>query len=81
MNARDKGRVPVLAVLPRVLRLALRTIVVFKARSVFIVLAVAFGVAALTVIVAAMEGAGRKAEELADTFGPSAIFVAGGNLM
>ncbi len=81
MNSRDKGRVPVLAVLPRVLRLALRTIVVFKARSVFIVLAVAFGVAALTVIVAAMEGAGRKAEELADTFGPSAIFVAGGNLM
>jgi putative ABC transport system permease protein len=81
MNARDKGRVPVLAVLPRVLRLALRTIVVFRARSVFIVLAVAFGVAALTVIVAAMEGAGRKAEELADTFGPSAIFVAGGNLM
>lgn len=81
MNSRDKGRVPVLAVLPRVLRLALRTIVVFRARSVFIVLAVAFGVAALTVIVAAMEGAGRKAEELADTFGPSAIFVAGGNLM
>lgn len=81
MNWRDKGRVPVLAVLPRVLRLALRTIVVFRARSVFIVLAVAFGVAALTVIVAAMEGAGRKAEELADTFGPSAIFVAGGNLM
>ncbi|MEG6504840.1 ABC transporter permease [Nitratidesulfovibrio sp. 1201_IL3209] len=81
MSARDKGRVPVLAVLPRVLRLALRTIVVFRARSVFIVLAVAFGVAALTVIVAAMEGAGRKAEELADTFGPSAIFVAGGNLM
>lgn len=81
MNARDRDRVPVLTVLPRVLRLALRTIVVFRARSVFIVLAVAFGVAALTVIVAAMEGAGRKAEELADTFGPSAIFVAGGNLM
>ncbi|CCH48485.1 ABC transporter permease [Pseudodesulfovibrio piezophilus] len=69
------------AIFPRILKLSLKALWVFKARTLFILLAVALGVGALTIITAAMEGASKKAEEMAETFGPSAIFVAGGNLM
>jgi len=70
-----------LALFPRIFRLSLKALWVFKARTIFILLAVALGVGALTIITAAMEGASKKAEEMAETFGPSAIFVAGGSLM
>ena len=49
--------------------------------SVFIVCAISLGIAALTVIMASMEGASRKAEELAAKFGPTSINIIGGNLV
>lgn len=68
-------------ILRRIFTQSAMSLAVYKARTFFIVAAVAMGIGALTVIVAAMGGASRKAEELADTFGPTAIFIAGGNLM
>lgn len=47
-------------------------------RSFFVVSAVALGIAALTIIVAALEGAERKAEEITDMFGPDAVLVFSG---
>ena len=66
---------PVLAY--RSLQLAMSSLWRFKLRSVLILSAVALAVTALTVIVATMEGAERKAEELALKFGPTAVNVLG----
>ena len=51
-----------------------------KARSFFVVAAVAMGIAALTVIVASVDGARRKALEIVDFFGPDAVLVLGGDI-
>ncbi|HWR04232.1 MAG TPA: ABC transporter permease [Humidesulfovibrio sp.] len=51
----------------------------YKARSLFVILGVGFGVASLTLIVTAVDGAERKAVELVEWFGPDAALVFGGN--
>jgi putative ABC transport system permease protein len=51
----------------------------YKLRSFFVVLGVAFGIASLTLIVTAVDGANRKATEMVETFGPDAALVFGGN--
>jgi len=53
----------------------------FKLRSFFVVLGVAFGIASLTLIVTAVDGANRKAMEIVDMFGPESALVFGGNIM
>lgn len=52
----------------------------YRLRSAFVVAAVALGIASLTVIVAAIDGAERKALEIVDYFGPDAVFVLGGDI-
>lgn len=52
----------------------------YKLRSAFVVLAVALGIAALTIIIAAVDGARRKALEIVEWFGPDAVLVFGGNI-
>jgi len=59
--------------------MALAAVLAYKARSLFVVLGVGFGVAALTLIVTAVDGAERKAVELVEWFGPDAALVFGGN--
>lgn len=51
-----------------------------KTRSLFVVAGVALGIASLTVIVAAVDGADRKATEIVSHFGPDAVLVLGGNI-
>jgi len=53
----------------------------FKLRSFFVILGVAFGIASLTLIVTAVDGANRKAMEIVDMFGPDSALVFGGNFM
>lgn len=65
----------------RILVQAQRAIRAYWTNSVFIVCAISLGIAALTVILASMEGASRKAEELAAKFGPTSINIIGGNLV
>jgi putative ABC transport system permease protein len=57
-----------------------RALLAHKARSLFVVAAVAMGIAALTVIVASVDGARRKALEIVDFFGPDAVLVLGGDI-
>jgi putative ABC transport system permease protein len=59
--------------------MALLALFAHKARSLFVVAAVAMGIAALTVIVASVDGARRKALEIVDFFGPDAVMVLGGD--
>lgn len=52
----------------------------YKVRSFFVILGVGFGVAALTLIVTAVDGAERKTNEIAEWFGPDAALIFGGNI-
>jgi putative ABC transport system permease protein len=52
----------------------------YRLRSSFVASGVALGVAALTIIVASIDGANRKAMEMVHMFGPDAAFVLGGNI-
>jgi putative ABC transport system permease protein len=60
--------------------MAAQALFAHKARSLFVVAAVAMGIAALTVIVASVDGARRKALEIVDFFGPDAVLVLGGDI-
>ena len=59
--------------------MGLEAVWAFKLRSIFVVLGVAFGIASLTLIVTAVDGANRKAVEMVDMFGPDAALIFGGN--
>jgi putative ABC transport system permease protein len=59
--------------------MGLEAVWAFKLRSIFVVLGVAFGIASLTLIVTAVDGANRMAVNMVDMFGPDAALVFGGN--
>jgi putative ABC transport system permease protein len=61
--------------------MALEALWSFRLRSCFVILGVAFGIAGLTLIVTAVDGANRKAVEMVEMFGPDAALVFGGNFM
>lgn len=63
----------------RALRMAFFALGAYRLRSLFVVAAVSLGIASLTVIVAAVDGASKKAEEITDMFGPDAVLVFGGS--
>ncbi len=64
----------------RVVGMSLRSLWAFKLRSVFVISATALGIASLTIIVASVDGAQKKAREITDFFGPEAIFLLGGDV-
>ncbi len=64
----------------RITSMGLGAVWAFKLRSFFVVLGVAFGIAGLTLIVTAVDGANRKAMEIVDMFGPDSALIFGGNI-
>lgn len=70
-----------LRLISRILSMGLGAVWAFKLRSLFVVLGVAFGIASLTLIVTAVDGANRKATEIVDMFGPDSALIFGGNFM
>lgn len=60
--------------------MARRALWAAKTRSLFVVAGVALGIASLTIIVASIDGAERKANEMVQIFGPDAVLVLGGNI-
>lgn len=64
----------------RTLRMAGAALWAYRLRSCFVILGVALGIASLTIIVAAVDGAERKAYEIVDIFGPDAVFIFGGDI-
>lgn len=64
----------------RIAALAMGAILAYRLRSAFIIAGVALGVAALTIIVASVDGAQKKARQVVEWFGPDAAFVIGGDI-
>jgi len=63
----------------RILGQALRAVLALRLRSFFCILSVAIGISAITIIVAATEGAYQKAFEIVASFGPDSIMIVGGS--
>ena len=63
----------------RTVRQSLEAVIAFKMRTMFCLLSVALGIGSITIIVAATEGAYKKAFDIVETFGPDAILVLGGS--
>jgi putative ABC transport system permease protein len=57
---------------------SIRAVRAFKLRTLFCLVSVALGISSITVIVAATEGAYKKAFEIVDRFGPDSLLVLGG---
>ncbi|MFO7595400.1 MAG: ABC transporter permease [Desulfocurvibacter africanus] len=70
-----------IARLERIGRMAAQALWAYRLRSLFVVLGVGLGIASLTIIVAAVDGAQRKAREITENFGPDAAFVLGGDVL
>ena len=62
----------------RIVRMALYVLRAYRLRSAFVIAAIALGIASLTIIIASIDGAERKADEIVEMFGPDAVFVIGG---
>jgi putative ABC transport system permease protein len=62
-----------------ILSQSLQAVVALKIRTFFCTLSIAIGISAITIIVAATEGAYQKAFEIVETFGPDSIFIIGGS--
>jgi putative ABC transport system permease protein len=62
----------------RIISQSLKAVKAFKLRTLFCLLSVSLGIASISVIVAATEGAYKKALEIVDRFGPDALLVFGG---
>jgi putative ABC transport system permease protein len=71
---------PLARQLERLRVMAFQAVWAYKVRSFFVILGVGFGVASLTLIVTAVDGAERKAVEIVEWFGPDAALVFGGNI-
>jgi putative ABC transport system permease protein len=62
----------------KILFQSIRAVRAFKLRTIFCLVSVALGISSITVIVAATEGAYKKAFEIVDRFGPDSLLVFGG---
>ncbi len=58
---------------------SIRAIQAFRLRTLFCLLSVALGISSITIIVAATEGAYKKALEIVDRFGPDGLLILGGS--
>jgi len=63
----------------KILSQSLQAVIALKIRTFFCTLSIAIGISAITIIVAATEGAYQKAFEIVETFGPDSIFIIGGS--
>ena len=63
----------------KILSQSLRAVIAFKLRTVFCLTSVALGIASITVIVAATEGAFKKAYDIVAIFGPDSLLVVSGS--
>jgi putative ABC transport system permease protein len=58
---------------------SLRAVLALKLRSFFCILSIAIGISAITIIVAATEGAYQKAFDIVASFGPDSVLIIGGS--
>lgn len=63
----------------KILSQSARAVSAFKLRTAFCLLSVALGIASITIIVAATEGAYKKAYDIVALFGPDSLLIVGGS--
>ncbi len=64
--------------IPKIASQSIKAVISFKLRTFFCLISIALGIAAITTIVAAVEGAYKKAFEIVDRFGPDSLLVFSG---
>ncbi len=74
----DLGYSNIMERLFRILSQSLRSIIAYKIRTVFCLVSIALGISSITLIVAATEGAYKKALEMVDRFGHDSLLVFSG---
>lgn len=62
----------------KIISQSIRAVMAFKLRTFFCLISVALGIASITVIVAATEGAYKKALEIVARFGPDSLMISSG---
>ena len=62
----------------RIISQSIKAVKAFKLRTAFCLISVALGIASITIIVAATEGAYKKAFEIVAIFGPDSLLIFGG---
>ncbi len=63
----------------RIVFQSIRAVRAFKLRTIFCLISVALGISSITVIVAATEGAYKKAFKIVERFGPDSLLILGGS--
>lgn len=69
-----------LAIICRIIGMAFTAVNAFRMRTLFVAAAVALGIASLTLIVAAVDGAQKRAHEVVERFGVDAVLIFGGDI-
>ena len=64
----------------RIWHMSRMALTAYTVRGIFVILAVALGIASLTIIVSTIEGANKKAEEITSAFGSDALLIFAGTL-
>lgn len=64
----------------RIWQMSRMALTAYTLRGIFVLLAVALGIASLTIIVSAIEGANKKAEEITSAFGSDSLLLFAGTL-
>lgn len=64
--------------IPKIASQSLKAVKSFKLRTLFCLISIALGISAITTIVAAVEGAYKKAFEIVERFGPDSLIVFSG---
>lgn len=62
----------------KIISQSIRAVKAFKLRTLFCLISVALGIASITIIVAATEGAYKKAFEMVERFGPDSLMIQSG---
>lgn len=66
--------------LPFLFKLSLKATWAYKLRTIFVLTAIAFGIASVSIVISSIDGAQKKAVEIVKWFGPDAVFVLGGDI-
>lgn len=69
-----------LAIICRITGMAFTAVNAFRMRTLFVAAAVALGIASLTLIVAAVDGAQKQARDVVQRFGVDAVLIFGGDI-
>ncbi len=57
-----------------------KSLLAYKLRTFFVLMAIAFGISSISIVISSIDGAQKKAVQIVNWFGPDAVFVLGGDI-